>query len=127
MKPQAPSMLTPARPSASLAWANVPGRLMRRTVRSVAIPRLLAAGDSRRPCALRAPFPPGSSIVDVRQGWRPATRSLHRLVAPCHSGAVALTGMTAQRFPIRVGRRSRALLRLFGVKPGNAYVDLNEE
>ncbi len=35
--------------------------------------------------------------------------------------------MTAQRFPIRVGRRSRALLRLFGVKPGNAYVDLNEE
>jgi hypothetical protein len=35
--------------------------------------------------------------------------------------------MAAQRFPIRVGRRSRSLLRLFGVKPGNAYVDLNEE
>jgi hypothetical protein len=36
--------------------------------------------------------------------------------------------MAEQRFPIRVGPRSRLLLRrLFGVKPGNAYVDLNEE
>jgi len=35
--------------------------------------------------------------------------------------------MAAERFPIRVGPRSRPLLRLFGVKPGNAYVDLNEE
>jgi hypothetical protein len=35
--------------------------------------------------------------------------------------------MAAERFPIRVGRRSRPLLRLFGVKPGNAYVDLNDE
>jgi hypothetical protein len=48
-------------------------------------------------------------------------------VARCHSGAVALTHMAAERFPIRVGRRSRPLLRLFGVKPGNAYVDLNDE
>ena len=38
-----------------------------------------------------------------------------------------MTDMAAERFPIRVGRRSRPLLRLFGVKPGNAYVDLNEE
>jgi hypothetical protein len=35
--------------------------------------------------------------------------------------------MAAQRFPIRVGRRSRPLLRLFGVTNGNAFVDLNEE
>jgi hypothetical protein len=35
--------------------------------------------------------------------------------------------MAAQRFAIRVGPRSRPLLRLFGVKPGNAYVDLNGE
>jgi hypothetical protein len=33
--------------------------------------------------------------------------------------------MTAQRFPIRTGRRSRLLLRLFGVRSDNAYVDLD--
>jgi hypothetical protein len=32
-----------------------------------------------------------------------------------------------QRFPIRVGRRSRSLLRAFGVKVDNAYVDLDGE
>lgn len=31
-----------------------------------------------------------------------------------------------RRFPIYIGRRSRALLRLFGVRDGNAYVDLGE-
>jgi hypothetical protein len=31
------------------------------------------------------------------------------------------------RFPIKVGRKSRPLLRLFGVKGDNAYVDLGEE
>jgi hypothetical protein len=35
--------------------------------------------------------------------------------------------MVARRFPIRVGPRSRPLLRLFGVGPDNAYVDLNDE
>ena len=35
--------------------------------------------------------------------------------------------MTAQRFPIRVGRKSRLLLRLFGVRDDNAYVDLDGE
>jgi hypothetical protein len=35
--------------------------------------------------------------------------------------------MVARRFPIRVGPRSRPLLRLFGVGPDNACVDLNEE
>jgi hypothetical protein len=35
--------------------------------------------------------------------------------------------MAAQRFPIRVGRRSRPLLRLFGVTSDNAYVDLDGE
>ena len=35
--------------------------------------------------------------------------------------------MSAQRFPIRVGRRSRPLLRLFGVRNDNAYVDLDGE
>ena len=35
--------------------------------------------------------------------------------------------MTRRRFPIRIGRRSRPLLRLFGVRDGNAYVDLNGE
>jgi hypothetical protein len=33
----------------------------------------------------------------------------------------------ARRFPIRVGRRSRPLLLLFGVRGNNAYVDLNDE
>ena len=30
-----------------------------------------------------------------------------------------------QRFPIRVGRRSRPLLLLFGVRPDNAWVDID--
>lgn len=33
--------------------------------------------------------------------------------------------MPPRRFPIRLGRRSRPLLRLFGVHDGNAYVDLD--
>lgn len=33
----------------------------------------------------------------------------------------------ARRFPIEVGRKSRPLLRLFGVKGANAYVDLGSE
>ena len=35
--------------------------------------------------------------------------------------------MAPRRFPIRVGHRSRPLLRLFGVREGNAYVDLDGE
>ena len=31
-----------------------------------------------------------------------------------------------RRFPIRVERRYRSILRIFGVRPGNAYVDLGE-
>lgn len=34
--------------------------------------------------------------------------------------------MTARRFPIRVGRRSRPFLRLFGVRAGNAFVDVDD-
>ena len=37
------------------------------------------------------------------------------------------SGVTPRRFPIEVGRKSRALLRLFGVKGDNAYVDLGDE
>ena len=34
--------------------------------------------------------------------------------------------MASERFPIRIGRRSRLFLRLlFGVRPDNAYVDLD--
>jgi hypothetical protein len=32
-----------------------------------------------------------------------------------------------ERFPIRVGRRSRPLLSLFGVRPDNAWVDLDRD
>ena len=32
-----------------------------------------------------------------------------------------------RRFPIRIGRRSRPLLLLFGVRGGNAYVDLGRD
>jgi hypothetical protein len=35
--------------------------------------------------------------------------------------------MAPGRFPIRIGPRSRPLLYLFGVRDGNAYVDLNSE
>jgi hypothetical protein len=35
--------------------------------------------------------------------------------------------MAPRRFPIRIGRRSRPLLRLFGVRDGNAFVDLDSE
>lgn len=33
--------------------------------------------------------------------------------------------MPARRFAIRIGRKSRPLLRLFGVRDGNAWVDLD--
>jgi len=36
-------------------------------------------------------------------------------------------GRPIRRFPIFVGRKSRPLLRLFGVKGDNAYVDLGDE
>jgi hypothetical protein len=35
--------------------------------------------------------------------------------------------MTARRFPIRLGPRSRPVLRLFGVRQDNAYVDLDDD
>ena len=35
--------------------------------------------------------------------------------------------MSAARFPIRLGARSRPLLRLFGARPDNAYVDLDAD
>ena len=35
--------------------------------------------------------------------------------------------MTTRRFPIFVGRRSRFVLWLFGVRAGNAYVDLGDD
>lgn len=38
-----------------------------------------------------------------------------------------LAGMKPRRFPIEVGRKSRPLLRLFGVKGDNAYVDLGDK
>jgi hypothetical protein len=38
-----------------------------------------------------------------------------------------LGGMPLQRFPIRVGRRSLALLRLWGVRPGLAYVEIGDQ
>jgi hypothetical protein len=34
--------------------------------------------------------------------------------------------MTAHHFPIRVGRRSRPFLRLFGVRDANAFVDVDD-
>ena len=35
--------------------------------------------------------------------------------------------MAPARFPIRLGARSRPLLRLFGATPGNSYLDLDGE
>lgn len=35
--------------------------------------------------------------------------------------------MTTKRFEIRIGRRSRPLLRLFGVRDGNAFVDVGDD
>ena len=39
----------------------------------------------------------------------------------------AAPDMAAQQFPIRIGQRSRLLLRLFGVRTGNAFVVVDEE
>jgi hypothetical protein len=50
--------------------------------------------------------------------------------ARAHHGAVdesLRASRSRQRFPIEVGRKSRPLLRLFGVKGDNAYVDLGDE
>lgn len=42
--------------------------------------------------------------------------------------AASAPAAVARRFPIRLGPRSRPLLRvLFGVRPENAYVDLGDE
>jgi hypothetical protein len=38
-----------------------------------------------------------------------------------------LASVKPRRFPIEVGRKSRPLLRLFGVKGNNAYVDLDDD
>jgi hypothetical protein len=35
--------------------------------------------------------------------------------------------MAAQQFPFRIGQRSRPLLRLFGVRTGNAFVVVDDE
>ena len=35
--------------------------------------------------------------------------------------------MSTDRFPIRLGVRSRPLLRLFGARPDNAYVDVGDD
>lgn len=35
--------------------------------------------------------------------------------------------MSTDRFPIRLGARSRPLLRLFGARPDNAYVDVGDD
>jgi hypothetical protein len=35
--------------------------------------------------------------------------------------------MAAQQFPFRIGQRSRPLLRLFGVRTGNAFVVVGDE
>lgn len=37
------------------------------------------------------------------------------------------TGTEVRRFPIRLGRKSRPVLLLFGVRAGNAYVDLSSD
>jgi hypothetical protein len=39
-------------------------------------------------------------------------------------GGVTLRCMPGQRFDIRLGRRSLALLRLWGVRPGRAYAEI---
>ena len=40
---------------------------------------------------------------------------------------VGTVAMVTRRFPIHLGRRSRFVLLLFGVRPSNAYVDLGED
>ena len=37
-----------------------------------------------------------------------------------------MAGQAAHRFPFRLGLRTRLVLLVFGVKPGNAYVDLGD-
>ena len=37
-----------------------------------------------------------------------------------------MPGSAVQHFPIRVEPRYRLLLRIFGVRPGNAWVDVGE-
>jgi len=43
------------------------------------------------------------------------------------SALILPAAMLARRFPIRLGKRSRPLLRLFGVRGENAYVDLDDQ
>lgn len=43
------------------------------------------------------------------------------------AGHATLTLVSLARFPFRLGRRSVPILLVFGVRPGNAYVDLDGE
>ena len=60
---------------------------------------------------------------------RAAARSRPGPTRPRPKGSNAPGGilrpMSLTRYPIRLGARSRPLLRLFGARPGNAYVDLD--
>jgi hypothetical protein len=56
---------------------------------------------------------------DAFYGWPHHHRSVEQPSGPSER--------RTSRFPIKVGRKSRPLLRLFGVKDDNAYVDLGDE
>ena len=51
------------------------------------------------------------------------------MAAPSATGSTTSSAepVAVRRFPIRIGRRSRPLLRLFGVRGHNAYVDVGQD
>jgi len=64
----------------------------------------------------------GSSVPEAAaRGMKPVGRA-----RGSDDGRI-LHGMGAARFPIRLGARSRPLLRLFGARPDNSYVDVDAD
>ncbi len=49
------------------------------------------------------------------------------MAVAAQDGAIAPVAPAVRRFPFHVGRRSRFVLLLFRVRPGNAYVDLGDQ
>ena len=62
-------------------------------------------------------------------GFRTGACHSRKLAPKSHPGDLGYSGaiVPATRFPIRIGRRSRFVLYLYGVRASNAFVELGDE
>src|SRR5215207_5835431 len=68
-----------------------------------------------------------AAVAARSPGLQEAADSRPPVAGPLRTGSTTSSAdPPVRRFPIRVGRRSRPLLALFGVRRGNTYVDLED-